>query len=117
MISAAYSGLAGGLFILINQSINAQSFPLGFSITLLTVMVIGGIGTLSGAVIAGLIFAFSGIVVGHINSILGISTSSGWYYNMQPILFGLILIVTMITAPRGLVGLASKIRHQLPRRA
>ncbi len=117
VISAAYSGLAGGLFILINQSINAQSFPLGFSITLLTVMVIGGIGTLSGAVIAGLIFAFSGIVVGHINSILGISTSSGWYYNMQPILFGLILIVTMITAPRGLVGLASKIRHQLPRRA
>jgi branched-chain amino acid transport system permease protein len=113
VISAAYSGLAGGLLILINQSINAQSFPIGFSIILLTVMVLGGIGTLSGAVIAGIIYSFSGILIGHLNSLLHISPASGWYYNMQSILFGLVLIVTMITAPRGLVGLGSTIRRLL----
>lgn len=115
VISAAYSGLAGGLYILINQSINSQSFGLGFSITLLTVMVLGGIGTLSGAVIAGIIFAFSGPAVGHLNTLLHISPTSGWYSQMQLIIFGIVLIVTMITAPRGLVGITAKIRPLLQR--
>ncbi len=116
VISASYSGLAGGLYILILQSINPSSFQLPFSISLLTVMVLGGIGTLSGAVIAGVIFAFSGTVVGHLDSWTGINPISGWGQNLQPILFGVILIVTMITAPRGLVGLGAKIRHLLIRR-
>jgi branched-chain amino acid transport system permease protein len=110
VIAAAYGGLGGGLTAQINHVINPNTYPVTLSIVLLTVMVLGGIGTLSGAVIAGVIYAFSNVIVAHLNSALGISDTSNLGIYMQQILFGGLLIATMLLAPRGLVGVGQPIR-------
>jgi branched-chain amino acid transport system permease protein len=56
MIAAGFAGLGGALYTVLNAAVNPSTFPLTLSITLLTLMVLGGIGTLSGAVIGGIIY-------------------------------------------------------------
>ncbi len=110
VISAAYGGLAGGLLVLVQQGINPNSYQLATAITLLTAMVIGGIGTLNGAVLAGIFYAFSGTIVSSVNSWTGINPTSNLGVSMNGILFGALLIVMMLAAPRGVVGLLTRVK-------
>jgi branched-chain amino acid transport system permease protein len=119
MIAAAYAGLGGALYSLLQASVRPATFPLTLSITLLTLMVLGGIGTLSGAVIGGIIYSFSANLVAHVNSLTGVNPTSNLGANMQGIIFGALLILTMLFVPRGLVSVENPIqrlfraRHQV----
>jgi branched-chain amino acid transport system permease protein len=115
VIAAAYGGLGGGLLAVVNELMSANSFTVTLSIVILTIMVIGGIGTLSGAVIAGVIYAFDGITITKFNSLLGISSTSNLGIYMQGILFGALLILTMLLAPRGIAGIGPFFRRLLNR--
>lgn len=110
MISAAFAGLGGALYTILNATVNPSTFPLTLSITLLTLMVLGGIGTLSGAVIGGIIYSFSTNLVTHINLLTGVNPDSNLGANMQGIIFGVLLILTMLFAPRGIAGLWGPIK-------
>lgn len=110
VIAAAFAGLGGALFAIINATVTPETFPLTLSITLLTFMVLGGIGTLSGAVIAGIIYSFSANLVSHVNSLTGVNPTSNLGSNMQGIIFGGLLILTMLFAPRGIAGLGQRVR-------
>lgn len=120
VIAASFAGLGGALFSLINATVRPETFPLTLSITLLTLMVLGGIGTLSGAVIGGIVYSFSSNLVSHINSLTGVNPASNLGANMQGIIFGALLILTMLFAPRGIAGLGIKLvnlRHSRVRLA
>jgi branched-chain amino acid transport system permease protein len=110
VVAAAFAGLGGSLFAIINATVRPESFPLTLSITLLTLMVLGGIGTLSGAVIGGIIYSFSANLVSHVNSLTGVNPTSNLGSNMQGIIFGVLLILTMLFAPRGIAGVVQRIR-------
>ena len=56
-ISAAYAGVAGGLFAIANTFVNPDAFPVALSIFLLIGIVVGGLGGLSGLVF-GAIFVY-----------------------------------------------------------
>jgi branched-chain amino acid transport system permease protein len=111
VVSAAFAGLGGALFALLHASIQPESFPIGLSITLLTLMVLGGIGTLSGAVIGGIIYSFSANFVAHVNSLTGVNPTSNVGANMQGMIFSVLLILTMLFAPRGIVSLKNPLRR------
>ncbi|MHB1089167.1 MAG: branched-chain amino acid ABC transporter permease [Acidimicrobiales bacterium] len=120
VIAASFAGLGGALFSLINATVRPETFPLTLSITLLTLMVLGGIGTLSGAVLGGIVYSFSANLVSHINSLTGVNPASNLGANMQGIIFGVLLILTMLFAPRGIAGLGIKLvnlRHSRARLA
>jgi len=74
-------------------------------------MVLGGIGTLSGAVIGGIIYSFSTNLITHVNQLTGVNPTSNLGANMQGIIFGALLILTMIFAPRGIVSIRHPIRR------
>lgn len=109
VIAASFAGLGGALYSLINATVRPEMFPLTLSITLLTLMVLGGIGTLSGAVLGGIVYSFSSNLVAHINSFTGVNPASNLGANMQGIIFGVLLILTMLFAPRGIAGLGIKL--------
>jgi branched-chain amino acid transport system permease protein len=113
VVAAAFAGLGGALFTLINATVTPETFPLTLSITLLTLMVLGGIGTLSGAVIGGIIYSFSPNLIAHVNSLTGVSPTSNVGANMQGIIFGGLLIVTMLFAPRGIVSIRTPFQRLL----
>lgn len=111
VISAAYAGLGGALYALLQASVRPETFPLTLSITLLTLMVLGGIGTLSGAVLGGIIYSFSADLVSHVNSLTGVNPTSNLGANMQGIIFGALLILTMLFVPRGLVSIKNPVQR------
>ena len=57
-ISAAYAGIAGALYGLATAFVSTDAFPFQLSIALLVGAVVGGIGTIGGAVVGGLLNEF-----------------------------------------------------------
>jgi branched-chain amino acid transport system permease protein len=118
MVSAAYAGLGGGLTTIVLGSVEPTQFALGLSITILSLLVIGGIGTLSGALIGGLIFAYSQTWIDWLDAKTGINQTGNLGSNLKGIIFGLALILVMLLAPLGIAGaIKSLAARALPRRS
>jgi branched-chain amino acid transport system permease protein len=58
VLSAAYAGVAGSLYGLATAFVSADTFPFQLSIALLVGAILGGIGTVGGALIGGLLIEF-----------------------------------------------------------
>ncbi|GAC1442347.1 MAG: branched-chain amino acid ABC transporter permease [Vulcanimicrobiaceae bacterium] len=93
--SAAYAGSAGALLALATAYVSPDGFTLALSLTLLTGAVLGGLGTLWGAIVGGLIVEFLPLYAQTINP----AASS--------IVYGIALIVVMRLMPIGVAGAAT----------
>jgi branched-chain amino acid transport system permease protein len=91
-VSAAFTGVAGALSALAVAFVAPDSFDVFLSITLLTGIVIGGFGTISGAIYGALFIQFVP------NWAQDISKAAPWA------IFGTFLIVFMYVMPRGIAG-------------
>jgi branched-chain amino acid transport system permease protein len=91
-VSAAYTGIAGALSAIVIAFVAPDSFDVFLSITLLTGIVIGGFGTISGAVYGALFIQFVP------NWAQDISKAAPWA------IFGMFLIGFMYVMPRGIAG-------------
>jgi len=111
IVSAAYAALGGALWTLINNSVSPPTYTLALSITILSLMVIGGIGTIPGAIFGGVIYAYSTNVITWFTSHVGIGSQSNLASQMPGIVFGALLILTMLFAPRGLTGALHRLRE------
>jgi branched-chain amino acid transport system permease protein len=115
VVSAAYASLGGALLALTSGAVSPGFYSIALSITILSLIVLGGMGSITGALIGGIIYAFSDKLVTWLNSLTGIDPVSNLGGNMKGIIFGSILILTMLLAPQGLVGLIPKIRQRISR--
>ena len=104
VVSAAYAGLGGALYTLVTGNASYTTYSLGLSITILSLLVIGGIGTLSGALIGGVIFAYSTTWIDWIVGKTGITQGGNLAANLPNIIFGGLLVITMLVAPYGIAG-------------
>jgi branched-chain amino acid transport system permease protein len=101
-ISAGCAGLGGALLGLSTGVVNTGEFPLTLSIQLLAAMVLGGTGTLVGMVWGGILLVY---LPQWSTSLSGdFSLGSGASAYLATIIFGLVLIVAMLTAPNGIQG-------------
>jgi len=108
-VSAALAALGGSLLALISGAALSQSYGVVLSIELLSLLVLGGMGSIAGAIIAGILAAYTDQIMTKLNSVTGIDPSSNVGANMKGIIFGAILIIMMLAAPLGLVGLAKSL--------
>ncbi len=104
-ISAAYTGIGGSLSAIAVQFVAPDSFGMFLSISLLVGIVVGGVGTLSGA-IYGAVFI---LMVPNVAE--QISKSAPWT------VYGIALIVFAFVLPGGVVGLIRKMRGRSARRS
>jgi branched-chain amino acid transport system permease protein len=102
MLSAAYAGMAGGLYTTFSSFIHPESLGFWTTILILIMIVVGGIGSVRGAVVGALIF---GLISELLRQVL----------SFQEIIYGLILIGFMMFAPRGLFS-GQRRRPNPPRR-
>jgi branched-chain amino acid transport system permease protein len=92
VLGAASAGLAGGLFAHFVHYLHPNDFTLDVSIVLLMMIVIGGIGSLEGAIIGALLLTFA-------PEYLRV------FKDFRMILYGALLVLLMIFIPGGLIGL------------
>ncbi len=101
-VAAAMAGLAGGLFAQYVNFLAPDSFDVLLSVQFLTIIFVGGIGSLQGVIYGALFVRLlpQGIALirddlpGHIGHLPG----------LEPSLFGLILVLTILFQPTGING-------------
>jgi branched-chain amino acid transport system permease protein len=102
VISAACAGLAGGLLAIVLQLANPGAFPLQLSLSLLTGIVLGGLGSLVGAVWGAALLV---LLPSWSNDIAhSFSLSSKVSNNLPLAIYGVVLIAAMLVWPSGIQG-------------
>lgn len=94
-LSAAYAGLAGGMFTMFQSFMNPETFGFAQIVLVLSMIVIGGLGSLPGALIGV-------VVLGLLPEVMRTAMRSLLIW--QELVYGLILILAMMYMPRGLWG-------------
>lgn len=100
-ISGFLAGIAGGLYLSFNQSIAPTVMGLTAMSLDVTMLVIGGLGTLFGPIIGTTIVAI-------------VETLLVNYPGIEFTVVGAVLLVIVVFVPGGVVGLASRVRRRLP---
>jgi len=102
VISSACAGVGGALLAIVTANVAPGAFTLTLSIGLLTAAVIGGLGSLAGAVWGSLLFV---LVPGFLTNLASSHGLSGAASSSVPIAaYGLVLIVVMLAFPSGIQG-------------
>ena len=102
VVSAACAGLAGGVMALVVRLTAPAGFSLTLSLALLAGVVIGGLGTLTGALVGAAILTFLPQLT--TNAGLGLGLSALQAAELSTLVYGLTLMVVILVAPRGIVG-------------
>lgn len=93
-VSAFYAGVAGGLMAHVQTFVSVESFNMMMSIEFLAMVVVGGLGSILGAVLgAGLL------------KMIPVLTSDVKIFALNTILFGAIMVLVIMVEPLGLRGL------------
>ena len=90
-IGAFFAGIAGALYASTFNFIDPKIFGFSKSIDILVIVVLGGLGSISGSIIAAILL---GIITTYLQA----------FANIQMILYSLLLIIIMIFRPQGLMG-------------
>ncbi|WP_460800005.1 branched-chain amino acid ABC transporter permease [Nocardioides pacificus] len=93
-ISAAYTGVGGVLYVYVVQFVGPDSFGLVMAIAFISLIVVGGLGTLSGAVFGAFFITYVPEWTADVNA-----SAAGLVYGVSLILF-------MFVMPFGIAGLA-----------
>ncbi len=118
VVSAACAGLGGGVFTVVNQLAAAGSFQVQLSLYLLAGVVIGGLGSLLGAIWGAALLVFLPNWTNDLANSFSLSTNVS--HNLPLAIYGLVLIAAMLLWPSGIQGgvrsIGSWLWHQRRRR-
>ncbi len=96
-LSACFTGLAGSLYAHLIRGIGPEDFTLFLSIGLLTMIVLGGLGTIRGALLG----AFALTALQNLLTRLPVVRD---FKNLYIVVFGALLILTIMFLPHGIAG-------------
>jgi branched-chain amino acid transport system permease protein len=102
VVSAACAGLGGALLALSTGTVNPLGFPLSLSIALVAAAVVGGLGSLTGAIWGGILVVYLPQWATSVSNDFGFSKAVS--SNLAFGFYGLVLIVVMLTFPGGIQG-------------
>ncbi len=102
VVSAACAGMAGALLAIITGLVAPGAFTVTLSIALLTGAVIGGLGTLLGAVWGSLVIVLVPTYATDVATSHGLSASVA--SNIPVAAYGVVLILVMLIFPQGIQG-------------
>ena len=113
-VSAFYTGIAGGLYAFVLRFIEPEVFTLMMSILFLVMVVVGGLGSIFGAIAGACLLSWLDL---ELRNILSIPFLGDWlralsksYFsitgvsNIQFIVYGLIMVLIMLFEPLGIFG-------------
>jgi branched-chain amino acid transport system permease protein len=106
VVSAGCAGLGGGMLAVLAQSVSPSAFSLTLSLFLLLAIVVGGLGSLAGAVWGAIVLVLLPELLNDLTGALSLSPAAAQRLegNLPLAIFGLTLIVVMIGTPSGIQG-------------
>jgi branched-chain amino acid transport system permease protein len=112
-ISSFYAGVAGALWISYLKVITPEHFPLLLSVEYLAMIIVGGLGSILGAIFGGI---FMTLVPELLNFLSGIVKAfmPGQEAILEPlknVIFGMLIILFLIFEPRGLAEIWNRVKN------
>jgi branched-chain amino acid transport system permease protein len=101
-LSAASAGLGGGLLAVVTGTVAPGAFPIQLSLMLLAGVVIGGLGSLVGAVWGAALLVFLPNWTNDLASSFSLSTNVA--HNLPLAIYGAVLVGAMLVWPSGIQG-------------
>ena len=98
-LSAAYAGVGGALYVLALGFVAPEAFTLTLSFAFLAAIVVGGLATISGALLGALFIEFVPVYASDVNDAL------------TGVIYGGVLIAFMWVLPEGAAGLPRRLRE------
>ncbi len=108
-LSSLYAGIGGGLFVYTQDFVSPESFSTFQSITILVAIVIGGLASILGSILAAAFFVFQAGVISELADNLPAVDSLRWA------IYGTVLILVMIFLPTGAAGAVQRLGNLRPR--
>jgi branched-chain amino acid transport system permease protein len=102
VVSAGCAGLAGALMALSARLAAPSGFALTLSLSLVSAVVLGGLGTLTGALAGAALLTFLPPLVTGTGTDLGLSDVQAAH--LAPLSYGLVTVLIVLLAPAGLTG-------------
>jgi branched-chain amino acid transport system permease protein len=104
-IGAAFGGMSGAFIGAYFTTVNASQFAFGFSVLILSMVIIGGIGSIWGAVVGGLLLGYINYwllpdVLNNAPSKIGLNFQ---LTSVQFGIYGFLLVIVMLLRPQGLI--------------
>lgn len=113
-ISSFYAGCAGALLFTINGFVDPTSFNLLLSVQFIAMVLIGGAGTVSGTIMGALFISLlptlTRALPGYVPWISTQVTDIPNVFQVEQILYGLLIVGFLLFEPRGLYGIWVRIR-------
>ncbi len=97
VVSAFYTGVAGGLFALVVGFLSPDSFDVFLSVDFVAMIIVGGLGSIFGSVVGAAV-------------ITTLNDSLAGFQSYRPLIFGAILITSMLFMPGGIASALGKLR-------
>lgn len=91
VVSSAMAGIGGGLFAHYLMYLHTNSFTFIKSIEIIIMIVIGGLGSITGSVVGAVLY-------------IGLTEGLREFAQYRMVLFSLLLIIIMIVRPQGILG-------------
>jgi len=101
VISAAYSGLAGGLYAHYARALLPDYFNLSLSVLIFMMVMLGGMGNLYGPIVGAILLTVSFELLRALQV-------------YQMVIYGIVVLLVTIFAPEGLMGIAKKMFRKKP---
>ena len=115
-LSAAYGGLAGSLFANFSHLISAHSFSIMFSVTLLSMIVVGGLGSVWGSITGAILltlleefirfFADLSFMTEGVREVLT-------NHNYHLVAYGILMLICIVFMPNGVFGAFQRVYRYL----
>lgn len=114
-ISSFYAGCSGALIFMITGFFDPASFNLLLSVQFIAMVLIGGAGTVSGALMGALFISMLPTLTRELPNYLPFIstqvTDTPNIFQLQSILYGLLIVGFLLFEPRGLFGIWIRIRN------
>jgi branched-chain amino acid transport system permease protein len=114
-VSSFYAGCAGALIFTISGRFDPGQFGLLLSVQYIAMILIGGAGTISGAILGAffltLLPRFTRELPGLVPFIGGQATDTPNVFQLETVLYGVLIIIFLIFEPRGLFGIWVRARN------
>jgi branched-chain amino acid transport system permease protein len=103
VIGSAFAGIAGVLFAHYNKFLSTNDFQFIRSFEIIIMIVIGGMGSMTGAILGAIVVTLLPEILRQLPGIQ-IGDSVFQVADLRLVIFALILILTMILRPQGILG-------------
>jgi branched-chain amino acid transport system permease protein len=112
VVSSTMTAVAGCLFAYYRSFVSVEAFSLFLSIQYIAMLIIGGLGSITGALLGALFVTLLPYFVEWATAVLPLPSSiSSLVFAINQTVFGIVMVIFLVFEPQGLIGIWQRLQN------